>query len=269
MMIQFPSALIRQRQLLWRLTEREIAGRYRGSVLGWGWSFINPLLMLAVYSFVFSQVFQSRWGNAGHAADDHLGFAINLFAGLIVFSFFSECASKAPGLILANTSFVTKVVFPLEILACVTVTTAAFHALTSLVILGLFEIIGSGSVPPTILWLPLVWTPLMLGSLGIAWILAALGVYLRDIGQIVNVALNMLMFLSAVFYPVSALPAVWRPLLQANPLVPIIEETRRVCVQGMAPHLTYLLIGFVISCMLSELGFRSFQKARRGFADVL
>ncbi len=269
MALSFPKALIRQRQLIWRLTEREVIGRYRGSVLGWGWSFLNPLLMLAVYSFVFSQVFQSRWGNGSDNPNDPMVFAINLFAGLIVFNLFAECATKAPSLVLANTNYVTKVVFPLEILAGVTVGAASFHAVTSLVILAIFQIIGTGGIPLTTLWLPLVWLPLVVGSLGLTWLLAALGVFLRDIGQVVNVAVSMLMFLSAVFYPVSALPDAWRPLLSLNPLVPIIEETRRVCVAGMPPHSAYLLVGTALALILGELGYRSFEKARRGFADVL
>ena len=268
-LLRFPIALLRQRQLLWRLTEREVIGRYRGSVLGWGWSFLNPLLMLAVYSFVFSQVFQSRWGNTHGSSSDPLLFAINLFAGLIVFNLFAECASKAPALILSNTNYVTKVVFPLEILAGVTVGAASFHAITSLLILAIFQIIGTGSIPITSLWLPLVWLPLVVGSLGLVWILAALGVFLRDIGQVVNVAVSMLMFLSAVFYPVSALPAAWRPLLSLNPLVPIIEETRRVCIAGLSPHINYLISGSMLALLLCELGYRCFEKARRGFADVI
>jgi lipopolysaccharide transport system permease protein len=268
-LLRFPFALLCQRQLLVRLTQREVIGRYRGSVLGWGWSFLNPLLMLAVYSFVFSQVFQSRWGSTQNGSNDPLLFAINLFTGLIVFNLFSECATKAPSLILSNSNYVTKVVFPLEILAGVTVGAASFHAITSLVILALFQIIGTGTIPITSLWLPLVWMPLVIGCLGLVWIVSALGVFLRDIGQVVNVAVSMLMFLSAVFYPVSALPAAWRPVLSLNPLVPIIEETRRVCVVGLAPDIHYLIGGSLLALILCELGYRSFEKARRGFADVL
>lgn len=267
MPFRFVAALLRQRQLLWRLSEREVIGRYRGSLLGWGWSFLNPLLMLAVYSFVFSQVFRSRWEQGdGHGT---LVFAINLFAGLMVFNLFAECANKAPTLILENSNYVTKVVFPLEILAGVTVAAAAFHAFTSVIILAIFQLLGQGSIPLTTLWLPLVWLPLLLGCLGLTWLLSALGVFLRDISQVVGVLVSMLMFLSAVFYPVSALPPAWRPLLSLNPVVPIIEETRRICVAGLPPQPLYLLLGIPLGLLVCELGFRGFQKSRRGFADVL
>ena len=267
--LQFPSALTRHRQLFWRLSEREVSGRYRGSVLGWSWSFLQPLLMLAVYSFVFSEVFQSRWGNDPSGERGPLAFAINLFAGLIVFNLFSECASKAPTLILHHSNYVTKVVFPVELLPAVTVASASFHALTSLAVLGVFQLISNGSIPPSMLWLPLVWLPLLMGSLGVSWCLSALGVFLRDIDQLVSVSLSMLMFLSAVFYPLAALPPAWQPLLGLNPLVRVIEETRRVCVMNLAPHSSYLLLGTGLSLIFCEISFRAFQRARRGFADVL
>lgn len=268
MSFRFIAALLRQRQLLWRLSEREVIGRYRGSLLGWSWSFLNPLLMLAVYSFVFSEVFKSRWeqGSGNHGT---LVFAINLFAGLIVFNLFAECANKAPGLILENKNYVTKVVFPLEILAGVTVAAASFHALTSVIILAAFQLLGQGSIPITTLWLPLVWLPLVLGCLGLTWCLSALGVFLRDISQVVGVIVSMLMFLSAVFYPASALPQAWRPVLNLNPIVPIIEETRRVCVNGEMPQALYLFLGIPLGLLVCELGYRAFQKSRRAFADVL
>jgi lipopolysaccharide transport system permease protein len=269
MVLKFPLALWRQRQLIWRLTEREVISRYRGSLLGWSWSFINPLLMLAVYSFVFSQVFHSRWSNSEGSENNSLVFAVNLFAGLIVFNLFSECATKAPSLILANSNFVKKVVFPLEILSAVTVGAAGFHAFTSLIILGLFQLISNGRIPATIIWLPAIWLPLILGCLGITWLLSALGVFLRDIGQVIGILLSMLMFMSAIFYPVSALPKHLQPLLSLNPLVPIIEETRRVSILGSQPNWLYLIIGFIIGLSLCEFGYRSFQKARKAFADVL
>ena len=277
-LLRFPQALWRQRELWWQLSQREVQGRYRGSMLGWGWSLITPLLMLAVYTFVFSQIFRARWGDLQQSGP--LVFAINLFAGLIVFNFFAETANRGPGLILSNANLVTKVIFPLEILPAVTVATALFHALTSLVVLVAFQVtnglISAGAssanglgIHPTLLWLPLVWLPLVSCCLALGWLLSALGVFLRDLGQVIGVFVNLLMFLSAVFYPLSSLPPQWQPLLQLNPLVLVIEQTRRVAVNGQLPSLSYLLWGGLIGLLACELSFRSFQKARRGFADVL
>lgn len=267
MTLRFPRALWQNRELCWRLSEREVLGRYRGSLLGMAWSFLTPLAMLAVYTFVFSQVFKARWGTLEN--EGPLGFAVNLFAGLIVFNLFSECANRAPTLVLANPSYVKKIVFPLEILAGVTVGSAGFHALTSLVVLAIFELIAFQSLPYTFIWLPLVWMPLILGCLAFTWVIAALGVFLRDIGQLVGVVVSMLMFLSPVFFPVSALPLQWQPILALNPLAQVIEQTRKVLIVGEHPQATYLIAGTLIAGLACELSFRLFQKTKRAFADVM
>lgn len=275
--LRFPHALWKQRELWWQLSKREVQGRYRGSVLGWGWSLITPLLMLAVYTFVFSQIFQARWSDLQQRGP--LVFAINLFAGLIVFNVFSETANQSPSLMLGNANLVTKVIFPLEILPAVNVAAALFHALTGLLVLTGFQLlngllsqgwgVGLWGLHSSVLWLPLVWFPLFTSCLALGWLLSALGVYLRDLGQVIGVAVNLLLFLSAVFYPLSALPVRWQPLLQLNPLVMVIEQTRRVAVNGLSPSPTYLLAGSVLSILACELSYRAFEKARRGFADVL
>ena len=267
MLLRFPEALWRHKELWWRLTEREVLSRYRGSLLGMAWGFLNPLAMLAVYTFVFSQVFKARWGNLEDSGP--IGFAVNLFAGLIVFNFFAECANRAPGMVLANPNYVKKVIFPLEILAGVIVGGAFFNALTSLIVLAIFELVGFRHIPLTALWLPLVWLPLLTGCLALTWLLGALGVFLRDVGQIVAVMVSMLMFLSPIFFPLSALPARWQPILVMNPLAPVIEQTRRVLVDGSQPSLSYLIMATILTTIICEASFRSFQKAKRAFADVL
>ncbi len=267
MILRFPSALWRHRELWWRLTEREVLGRYRGSLLGVTWSFLNPLAMLAVYTFIFSQVFRARWGNLDNSGT--MGFAVNLFTGLIVFNLFAECANRAPTTILINPNYVKKVIFPLEILPAVTVGCAVFHALTSLGVLALFKLVGQRQIPIESLWLPIVWLPLLLGCLALSWLLSALGVFLRDLGQIITVLVSMLMFISPIFFPLSALPSRWQPLLALNPLAGIIEQTRKVLVAGESPNLAYIIITTLLSLVLCEASFRSFEKAKKAFADVL
>ena len=267
MMFRFHTELWRHRQLWWRLTEREVVGKYQGSMLGVAWSFLNPLAMLAVYTFVFSQVFQARWGTLEN--EGPLGFAINLFAGLIVFNLFAECINRAPSLVLANPNYVKKVIFPLEVLGAVAVGSALVQALTSLAVLMVFELITLQRIPLTFLYLPIVWTPLVLGCLAITWVLAALGVFLRDISQITSVFVSMLMFLSPIFYPVSALPKLWQPILASNPLAQAIEQTRAVTISGSHPNKDYVLIGTLLAVIACELAFRLFQKGKRAFADVV
>jgi lipopolysaccharide transport system permease protein len=267
MKVRFPLSIWRHRELIWRLSEREIQGRYRGSVLGLTWSFVQPLTMLAVYTLVFSQVFKARWGTGEDLGP--LAFAVNLFAGLIVFNLFSECINRAPGLVLANPNYVKKVVFPLEILAPVSAATAGFHALTSLMVLVIFEVAAYGRIPLSFLWLPVVWAPFLLGTLAISWILSALGVFVRDIGQLVGVLVSMLMFLSPIFFPLSALPARWLPVLQLNPLAHVIEQTRTVAILGELPSLAYIIVGISVSLMACEASYRLFQRAKPAFADVI
>lgn len=268
MSLKFPGALWRQRELCWRLTEREVLGRYRGSLFGVGWSFLHPLAMLAIYTFVFAHVFKAKWGT-GAESGDTLGYSIQLFAGLIVFNLAAECINKAPQLILSNPNYVKKVVFPLEVMGVVTVFSAGLHGLVSLLVLILFQLVAYRSLEPTILLVPLAWLPLCLGLLAATWALSALGVFIRDIGQVTGVAMSMLMFLSPIFFPLSALPPQWQPLLQLNPLAIVIEQTRRVAIDGQLLSGAYVFVGTMAGLLLCELSFRCFLKAKRGFADVM
>jgi lipopolysaccharide transport system permease protein len=246
---------------------REVVARYRGSWIGLAWSFFNPLLMLAVYTFVFSVVFKSRWSASGEESQSE--FALLLFAGLIVFNLFSEIFNRAPGLVISNVNYVKKVVFPLEILPLVALGSALFHTLVSLIVLLLAQLVLRYSIPWTIIFFPLVLLPLLFASLGVAWFLSALGVYVRDIGQITGVLSTVLMFTSAVFYPLSALPEVYQPWLSLNPLALIIDESRKVLVEGVLPNWFALGLAFLVGLALAFSGFWWFQKTRKGFADVL
>jgi lipopolysaccharide transport system permease protein len=265
--LRFAAALLEHRELWWRLTERAVASRYKGSALGFGWSLLQPLVMLAVYTFVFSTIFKSRWSGLEEAGS--LGYAVNLFAGLIVFNLFADCIGASAGLVVGNKNYVTKVIFPLELLGATTLGSATFQAVTSAVILVSFEKLAFHTVPVTLFWLPLVWLPLLLGCLALSWVVSALGVFLRDLEQLVPMLLSVMMFLSAVFYPISSLPVHVQPLMQFNPLALVIEQTRRVAVEGLAPSLRYLVMGAAIGVVGCEIAYRGFQRARRGFADVL
>ena len=261
------TSLWRNRQLIQQLTRREIAARYRGSLIGLAWSFINPLLMLFVYTFVFSVVFEARWGTG--ATESRADFAIILFTGMIVFGIFADMVNRAPWQIVSNTNYVKKVVFPLEILSWVSLGSVLFHSLVSLVALLLVQYIINSSLPWTVVLFPLVLLPLIFASLGAAWFLAALGVYVRDIGQITTVFTTVLMFVSAVFYPVTALPELYQAWLRLNPLVIIITESRKVLIFGNLPDWSWWSITLLVGLAMAIAGFWWFQKTRKGFADVL
>lgn len=260
------SSLWRNRSLTTALVKREIIGRYRGSILGILWSFFNPVFMLAVYTFVFSVVFKARW-NAG--SDSKTEFALVLFAGLLAFNLFSECVNRAPSLILSNVNYVKKVVFPLEILPWVAMGSALFHMLISLAVWFIFYLVFFGLPHPSALLFPVILLPLVLFTSGISWFLASLGVYLRDVSQLTGIVTTMLMFLSPIFYPVSALPEEYRPFLMFNPLTPAIESVRDVLIWGKALDWWLVSMYLVVATIVACLGFAWFQKTRKGFADVL
>jgi lipopolysaccharide transport system permease protein len=260
------ASLWRHRGLVRQMIDREVMGRYRGSVFGIVWSLFNPVLMLSVYTFVFSVVFKARW-HAG--SDSKTEFAIVLFAGMIVFGIFSECVNRAPGLILSNPNYVKKVIFPLEIMPWVLLGSALFHAIVSLAVLLVFSLIVNHTLPLTVFFLPIVFLPLVLLVLGLGWFFSALGVYLRDVGQTVGLMTTVLMFLSPVFYPVDALPEDFRAYVALNPLAFIIESTRDVLIWGRLPDMTALGLYLAVALLVACLGFAWFQKTRKGFADVL
>lgn len=263
---EIPKSLWRNQELIRALVKREIAARYRGSFLGLLWSFVHPLFMLAIYTFVFSIVFKARW-NA--ESDSKAEFALVLFAGLIIFNLFSECINRAPGLILANTNYVKKVIFPLEILPWVVLGSALFQALMSLAVWLLFYWAIFGIPHATIFLLPILILPIMFITMGLSWMLASLGVYLRDVSQVVGIITTVLMFLSPIFYPISSLPSTYQQLLLFNPLTPAIENLRDILFWGNIPNLKTYAIYLILSIIFSWLGFAWFQKSRKGFADVL
>lgn len=257
----------RNRALLMTLIRREIAGRYRGSVMGMAWSFFNPLLMLTIYTFVFSVVFKARWGLDSN--ESKTDFAIILFVGLIVHGLFAECVNRAPGLIIANVNYVKKIIFPLELLPWVIFGSALFHSAISIVVLFLAQLLFNHFIPWTAVLLPIVLLPLGLATLGMTWFLAGLGVFLRDVSQVTGMFTTILLFVSAVFFPISALPEKYQPWLRLNPLAVMIEQSREVLIFGQIPNLIHWLILLVAGALIAWFGFAWFQKTRKGFADVL
>jgi len=269
----FPASIVelfssqwRNRHLVMQLTKRDVLGRYRGSVLGLAWSFFNPLVMLVVYTFVFSVVFTARWGVGG---EDKVNFAIILFVGLIVYGLFAECINRAPSLILSNTNYVKKVVFPLEVLPSVALGSALFHAGVSLTVLLAAQLLVNQRLPWTVVVFPIILLPLLLVTMGVSWLLSALGVYVRDIGQTTAILTTILMFLSPLFYPISALPPEYQAWLHLNPLTFFIQESRNVLIFGKTPSWVGLGMALDASMLVSAGGFWWFQKTRKGFADVL
>ena len=261
-------SLWRNKQLVWQMTKREVVGRYKGSAMGLAWSFFNPIVMLAVYTYVFSEIFKTRWVGSG-ADESRTQFALILFVGLIVQGLFAEVFNMSPGLIISNVNYVKKVVFPLEVLPVITLGAALFHSFISFVVLLVAFFVFTGSIHWTGIFIPVVIFPLIILILGFSWFLASLGVFARDIGQFTAIITTILTFLSPVFYPVSAVPEGFRPFMMANPLTFIIEQSREVLIWGHLPDWSGLALYTLAATAFAWAGFAWFQKTRKGFADVL
>lgn len=263
---EMATSIWRNRGLIYALTKREVIGRYRGSLFGILWSFFYPVLMLAVYTFVFSVVFKARWPGG---SDSKTQFALILFAGLLMFNLFAECINRAPGLILSNVNYVKKVVFPLEVLPVVVLGSALFHAMISLLAWLIFYFVFFGIPPATALLLPIVVVPLAFFVLGVSWLIASLAVFLRDIAQFIGIFVTILMFMSPIFYPASGLPKTFHSVFLMNPLTPAIETTRDLLIWGTLPDWPLYGCYFSFALLVCWAGFAWFQKSRKGFADVL
>jgi lipopolysaccharide transport system permease protein len=257
----------RHRYLLSRLAWRDVQVRYRGSWLGPLWALLTPLLMLAVYAFVFSEVFKYRWGTG--EPQSRVDFALALFGSLTVFNLFAETLTAAPQLILANPNYVKRVVFPLEILPVARFTSNLVHSGFNFVVFLAAVLLFKGSLNWTLVFVPVVVAPLALLSLGCAFFLASLGVFVRDINNVVGLLVTMLMFMSAVFYPLSILPPAWQRLLSFNPLVPILEDFRRVTLQGLMPEWPMWCAVTVASAAVAVAGLAWFMQSKNAFADVV
>lgn len=259
-------SLIRNRGLLRDLVKRDFIGRYKGSMLGVVWSLFNPLFMLAVYTVVFSVAFKAKWGVG---EESKVAFAIVLFSGMIVHSFFAECLNRAPGLITNHANYVKKVVFPLEILPWMALFSALLHFLVSFGVLLVFCLLAGVPVHAGVLLVPIVLLPLVLMILGVSWVFASLGVYLRDLAQVMGIVTTVALFLAPVFYPIDALPPAYQTLLAWNPITLPIIQLRDVMLWGRPLQWVDWAVSLAVGAAVCQAGFWWFQKSRRGFADVL
>lgn len=254
-----------RRDVFWELIKRDIAGRYSGSFLGLLWSFLNPLLMLAVYTLAFRQFLGMRWPNMATGVD----FSLMIFAGMIVHTLMAECIVRAPTSIVSNVNLVKRVVFPLALLPCVTVVSSLFNAALSMAVLLLFVLLSHRTLSLSLMYLPFLFAPYALLLCGVSWLMASLGVFVRDITQLAGIITTMLMFLSPVFYPASSLHEPYRTWLRYNPLTLIIEQTRNVVLFGQLPDWHALSLYTVAALLVLLFGYAWFRRTRDGFADVL
>jgi lipopolysaccharide transport system permease protein len=260
-------SLWRYRGLIAQFTRREIEGRYRSSFLGFAWSFVQPVVLLLIYTFVFGVVFKTRWPDT--RTDRLSEFGLVLFCGLIAFGIFSEIVNRATMLIVSVPNYVKRVVFPLEVLVVSVLGSAVFHAFVSLSVLLTAHLFVRGQLPWTIALIPVVILPLLLLSLGLGWFLASLGVFVRDLSHVIALVVQVLMFATPIFYPLESIPVKLQPIVSMNPLTSIIENMRRVIFRTEPPQWWALCGWTVVSAIVMLLGYAWFMRTKRAFADVI
>ncbi len=258
--------LYAERGLLWTLTKQDFIGRYHGSFLGVTWSLLNPLLMLAIYTTVFSIAFKARWGKGD---ESKVAFALVLFSGMIVHGFFAECINRAPTLITSHVGYVKKIVFPLDILPWMALLSALLHFAVSFGVLILFCLAAGVTVHPGVVLVPIILLPLALIAIGLSWLLASLGVYLRDLGQITGMLTTVALFLAPVFYPIQNLPEGLRAFILWNPITLPILLLRDAMLWGEPIRWESWALSMAAGVAIASFGFWWFQRSRRGFADVI
>ncbi|OOG48397.1 ABC transporter permease [Polaromonas sp. A23] len=261
--LRIVSDIWRHRYLLGQLIKRDVLLRYRGAMFGVVWIFLSPLLMLAIFAFIFGHIFQARWPQQS----GDLPFWLLLYSGLIIFNIFGETVSRAPAAVRGYPSFVKKIIFPLHILPVVPLGAALVHGAFNFLIF-VTALTWAGGLHAQILLFPLLLLPVLLLALGLSWFVAAWGVFIKDMTQIVPLFVQMMLFLSPVFYPMSAVPEVLRPVYQFNPLG-IVIETARAVVTGQP--ISWGAWGMALSFCLGAavLGYAFFQHSREEFADAL
>ncbi len=264
--VPFAADLWQHRELLWQFTLRNVELRHKGSHLGLIWSFLNPLLMLGLYVMVFGYIFAGKFGIIPN--ETRADYALGIFAGLTYLHLVSEVMGFAPAIIVSNPNFVKKVVFPLEILPAAAVGAALFHFAISLVLTLLAVLVAGVSLTPAVLWLPVLVVPIVLLALGVSWFLSALGVFFRDIGQIMQFLTMALMWCSGVFFSAEKYPAAWQ-YLRFNPLLLAIDLTRDALLWHRPVNLNHVAYIYAVSLVVCYLGYAAFRKMRPAFADVL
>jgi lipopolysaccharide transport system permease protein len=256
----------RHRALLRRLVQRDVETKFRGSFLGKIWAALVPLVMLGLYTFVFSVVVQPHWQQA---IPSHSEVALIYFSGLVLFDFFFEGIMRAPNLMFENLTYIKKVVFPLELLGWVVLGGAMFRLAISSGLLLTFYVAIDGLPPLTALIVPLLVVPLALFALGAIWLLSACSVFARDIRHFMGVVAPILMFLTPIFFPVSAIPEHYRILFYANPLTFVLEGMRSALFAGHWQNWGGLLVYTLIAWLVAWAGYRVFMRLRPSFADVV
>lgn len=260
-------ALFKNWNLLKRVTTQELATRYRESFLGPFWALLVPLAQLAVFTFIFGSVLKSRWPGVNHAT---LDFPLNLFCGIIIYTMLAETLTRSATIMVDNVTYIKRVVFPVEILPVSAVVVSAVNFLAAFILLVIFFAFSRLEIPlVAILMMPVILAPFFVMLAGLAWLIAATGVYLRDIRHAIGPVMSLMMFLSPVLFPIASIPEQYRIFIYLNPVAVPVEQMRLVLMQGGWPDFYVVGIYALISWVIAWGGHAWFSILRRGFADVV
>ncbi|MGI8839088.1 MAG: ABC transporter permease [Pyrinomonadaceae bacterium] len=252
-------------ELIMSLARRDLVARYKGSVLGVVWALLTPIVMIAIFTFLFAEVFGARFGARGSSWD----YALYLFCGLLPWTMFQETVQRAATTIVEHANLVKRVVFPLETLPVAQAFSALGNQLFGTAALLLATIMIQRQLHATVLWLPVLVVPQLVATLGAAWLVASLGVFLRDMAQGITLVLMAWMYLTPIIYPESIVPVRYRPFINANPFTPLVRSYRRIFLEGAAPDWPGLAYFTAFALVLFVFGYWWFAKTRRNFADVI
>jgi lipopolysaccharide transport system permease protein len=252
-------------ELILSLARRDLLARYRGSALGILWAILTPIVMIAIFTFIFAGIFGARFGARGSSWD----YALYLFCGLLPWTMFQETVQRSSTTIVEHTNLVKRVVFPLETLPVAQALSALGNQLFGTVALLLATALIHRELHLTVLWLPVLLVPQLVGTFGAAWLVASLGVFFRDIAQGITLVLMAWMYLTPIIYPESIVPERYRAFINANPFTPLVRSYRRIFLEGLPPDWSSLAYFTAVALVLFVFGYWWFAKTRRNFADVI
>ena len=259
--------MIQHQDLIMAILRREVRERFKGSVAGWIWAVIAPLLGIAVYTFAFTTNLQLPVadGSEGH----RVSYSLFIFSGIIVFNFFSEMAFRAPMLLHEYTHFIKQTIFPSDMLAVISTLRATAYTLISIGVMLLFQLAITGSLPWTVLLMPLILIPLMAFLIGMSWFLCAIGAFTRDAGYFMINVVPLFMFATPVFYPHTSLPPPFDFWIYANALTGYVEVMRDIVLLGKIPNLLVYGWTLLTSVVTFYFGYWFFDRYRNVIVDVI
>jgi lipopolysaccharide transport system permease protein len=259
--------LLAHRELIGAYAKREFQSTHRATYLGLFWTVLSPLMMLALYAFVFGFIFNGKFTQ--RATETPAEFALALFVGLSFYQCFAACLSGAPSLVVSNAAYVKTLAFPLQVLSVSAVLNALFNLGISIGLSVVAVLVMYGGVHASAVSLILHVICIALIALGVSWFVSALAVFIRDVAAVIVPINVVLMFVSSVFFPLSALKGRVRAVLELNPLAVIVDQARGAFLYGHWPDFAVLGYVFAFSVLVAVLGYWFFMRTKAGFADVI